>query len=155
MTTIRKNLMSSIIMNGFMIIVLATGLTSSAQASEQSKLCAQNASIEFTKSFLEDFRYKTEGFENFPMEIQCFVANATQCQHFAGEEAGDKEGRKEIINGLMKYCIGAQKQMVFLKKKYAEQPDVRQILKLCEKTKANSWEQPVCATFDPAKIIRY
>jgi len=122
-----------------------------AKNSEQTESCVVDNDND--KSFLGDFGIKADGFENVPTDVKCFVENAMACEHFAGEEAYDEERGKEIENGLMKYCIEAQKQMKVLKEKYNARTDVHQILTLCEKKNLGPGEEPVCASFDPKDLI--
>jgi len=153
MTSIRNNLLVLLILSIFVKVSVATEAVSSSQVkNEQIESCVTSNDYSLGKSFLDGLGIKTDSFGSAPEDVKCFVDDAAMCEHFAGEEPYDNERKKEIIEGLMKYCTSAQNRMRVLKRKYNDLPDVRKILAVCESKDSLNYE-PICATFDPAHII--
>lgn len=54
-----------------------------------------------------------------PSEVVAFRARRVQCEHFMGEESYDK-GRAAFLNREVKrYCTGIDKQLALLRRRYA------------------------------------
>ncbi|WP_086109287.1 hypothetical protein [Xenorhabdus vietnamensis] len=64
---------------------------------------------------------------NIPKDLQEYIDNAEDCQHFAGEWDNElpDERQKEVENALEKYCTKAKELQKKLKEKY--QNDTKKI----------------------------
>ncbi|MDP9838897.1 hypothetical protein J2T09_003669 [Neorhizobium huautlense] len=71
-----------------------------------------------------------------PADIQTFVTERENCDHFRGEEPYDAERRREIEAALDRYCRGTDARLQGLRKKYREAPAaIRDVL--------NGFEYPI------------
>lgn len=156
-TATRKALSAWVVWRFFMIVGVAAGMSGTAHAQEQTEPCEGDPSeYPLGKGFLKDFGIKTDGYDNAPVDVQCFVEYAALCQHFAGEEGYNAEREKEIVKALKDTCPAAQRMHKALKAKYKDNAAVRQILAVCEKGDRNKSPYrfgAVCADFDAKDII--
>ena len=144
MISIRNTLSTLLILCVALTACSADETNSSPQVkNEQIESCVVGDDYSLGKNFLNDFGIKTDGFDNAPVDVKCFVEDAAMCEHFAGEEPYDAERKKEIVLALTKYCSAARSKLKVLETKYKDQ-DVKKILTVCE-NKSNA----VCASFDP------
>ncbi|MDR0564725.1 MAG: hypothetical protein LBG78_07320, partial [Azoarcus sp.] len=98
-------------------------------------VCGENAEFSVGAYFLKDtLGIDIDNFENYPKDIKCFVENATQCDHFSGEQGDtDEERLQEIILAMKKYCGDALAQMPIVKKKYEQDTRInKKVLTICE-----------------------
>ncbi len=66
---------------------------------------------------------------SLPPDVQTYVAERQNCDHFRGEEPYDAERRREIEAALERYCRGTDARLMGLKKKYRNGPaHVRDVL---------------------------
>jgi len=73
---------------------------------------------------------------SLPPDVQTFVTERENCDHFRGEEPYDAERAKEIAAALDRYCRGTDARLQGLKKKYRDAPAaVRDVL--------NGFEYPI------------
>jgi hypothetical protein len=73
---------------------------------------------------------------SLPADVQTFVAERENCDHFRGEEPYDAERRREIEGALDRYCRGTDARLEGLRKKYRNAPAaVRDVL--------NGFEYPI------------
>lgn len=73
---------------------------------------------------------------SLPSDVQTFVAERENCDHFRGEEPYDAERKREIEAALDRYCGGTDARLQGLKKKYRNAPAaVRDVL--------NAFEYPI------------
>jgi len=105
-----------------------------------AELCIENIEFSSVNHFLEAFEVRQDAFDNLPVEVKCFVANAVACEHFAGEEPYDKDREAFVYEALKQYCSAARNQLRPLEKKYANREEVLRVLAICEKD-----AQTVCA----------
>lgn len=71
-----------------------------------------------------------------PSDVQTFVAERENCDHFRGEEPYDAERKREIEAALDRYCRGTDARLEGLKRKYRNGPAaVRALL--------NGFEYPI------------
>jgi hypothetical protein len=54
-----------------------------------------------------------------PQDVARFVERRDACDHFRGEEAYDAKRRQFLEQQTLKLCVGSDKQLAELKKKYA------------------------------------
>ena len=54
-----------------------------------------------------------------PNDVLRFVKRRELCDHFRGEEAGDRARGREIAAGLRQNCVGSDTALAELKRKYA------------------------------------
>jgi hypothetical protein len=66
-----------------------------------------------------------------PQDVQAFIHNAEDCEHFAGEFDGglSKARQREIERGVVKYCKRAQNQLKKLQVKYKDDARVSEIIR--------------------------
>jgi hypothetical protein len=69
---------------------------------------------------------------NVPNDVAAFQERRTQCDHFRGEDAYDKERERLLLEQLKKYCAGTDAELARLKKKYARDEAVTNSLKSYE-----------------------
>ncbi|MGF9563492.1 hypothetical protein [Neorhizobium sp. JUb45] len=73
---------------------------------------------------------------SLPSDVQTFVSERENCDHFRGEEPYDADRRREIEAALDRYCRGTDARLDGLKKKYRNAPAaVRDLL--------NGFEYPI------------
>lgn len=53
-----------------------------------------------------------------PEDVVRFIERRDACDHFRGEEAYDAKRREFLERQLLKLCVGSDKQLAELKKKY-------------------------------------
>jgi hypothetical protein len=53
-----------------------------------------------------------------PLDVARFVERRDGCDHFRGEEPYDEERRKFLHQRMLELCVGTDKQLSELKKKY-------------------------------------
>jgi len=63
-----------------------------------------------------------------PQDVESFVANREDCDHWRGEYPYDKEREAEINWNVCQTCLGTDKQLATLKKKYAKKAAVISVL---------------------------
>jgi hypothetical protein len=54
-----------------------------------------------------------------PEDVARFIERRDACDHFRGEEAYDAKRREFLEQQTLKLCVGSDKQLAGLKKKYA------------------------------------
>jgi hypothetical protein len=54
-----------------------------------------------------------------PEDVVRFIERRDACDHFRGEEAYDAKRREFLEQQTLKLCVGSDKQLAGLKKKYA------------------------------------
>ena len=64
-----------------------------------------------------------------PADIQHFIVNHNDCEHWAGEEPYDAPRRREIDRGIAASCKGLDASAVTLRKRYAKYPKIRAVLR--------------------------
>jgi hypothetical protein len=68
------------------------------------------ASISFASAAIAQAR--------LPEDVARFVERRDECDHFRGEEAFDAKRREFLEQETLKLCVGSDKQLADLKKKY-------------------------------------
>jgi hypothetical protein len=65
-----------------------------------------------------------------PADIRTFVKNADTCEHLAGEWDSNLEParKREIEQGVDKYCFAAQRQLQRLEAKYRDKAMLRDMI---------------------------
>jgi len=88
------------------------------------------------------------GQESFPRDVQRFVDRREGCDHMRGEipEPSEKQRMKEVSREIRKLCTGTDKELVQLKRKYATNSTVMQVL--------NQFEPDIEASETPASKAR-
>jgi hypothetical protein len=69
------------------------------------------ASISFASAAIAQAR--------LPEDVARFIERRDACDHFRGEEAYDAKRREFLEQQTLKLCVGSDKQLAGLKKKYA------------------------------------
>ncbi|MBB3221084.1 hypothetical protein [Pseudoduganella umbonata] len=61
---------------------------------------------------------------HLPRDVSAYVENAEACEHFGGEYDSELpfDQKREIENGIRKYCSAANRQLSMLRKKYRRDP---------------------------------
>ena len=54
-----------------------------------------------------------------PEEVARFIERRNACDHFRGEEAYDAQRREFLEQQMLKLCVGSDKELAELKKKYS------------------------------------
>src|SRR5882672_8712503 len=54
-----------------------------------------------------------------PEEVARFIERRNACDHFRGEEAYDAKRREFLEQQMLKLCVGSDKELAGLKKKYS------------------------------------
>src|SRR5688572_25849975 len=54
----------------------------------------------------------------WPADVASFMEHRDGCDHFRGEEPYDAERRKFLHQRILELCVGTDKQLALLKKKY-------------------------------------
>lgn len=65
-----------------------------------------------------------------PHEVRAFLERYDECEHWRGEEApqGDRQRRKEIVQGANKACKGNDRRLGELRRRYQNVPAVAALL---------------------------
>jgi len=63
-----------------------------------------------------------------PADVQQFIVNHSDCEHWAGEEPYDAPRRREIERGIAASCKGLDASAVTLRKRYAKHPKISALL---------------------------
>ena len=69
------------------------------------------------------------GARGLPADVQHFIVNHSDCEHWAGEEPYDATRRREIDRGITASCKGLDASAVTLRKRYAKHPRIRAVLR--------------------------
>ena len=64
-----------------------------------------------------------------PADVQHFIVNQNDCEHWAGEEPYDAPRRREIDRGIAASCKGLDASAVTLRKRYAKYPKICAVLR--------------------------
>lgn len=64
-----------------------------------------------------------------PADVQQFIVNHSDCEHWAGEEPYDAARRREIDRGIAASCKGLDASAVTLRKRYAKHPKISALLR--------------------------
>lgn len=75
------------------------------------------------------------GQTKLPPDVARFVERRDGCDHFRGEEPYDEERRKFLHKRMLELCVGTDRQLADLKKKYG---DNRAVM-----TKLNDYEPQI------------
>jgi hypothetical protein len=54
----------------------------------------------------------------WPSDVASFIERRDGCDHFRGEEPYNEERRKFLHQRILELCVGTDKQLALLKKKY-------------------------------------
>jgi hypothetical protein len=86
--------------------------------------------------------------EPLPRDVQKFVDRREGCDHMRGEfpDRGEKQRVNEVTREISKLCAGTGKELVQLKRKYASNSTIMQIL--------NQFESGIEAAETPAPKSR-
>jgi hypothetical protein len=60
-----------------------------------------------------------------PADVQRFVAQREQCDHFRGEEPYDRQRARFIAQQVRRHCTGTDRRLAALKRKYEGQAAVQ------------------------------
>ena len=63
-----------------------------------------------------------------PQEVVEFKERRDLCDHFRGEDAYNDERGKFLAEGMKKSCVGTDKELALLKKKYSNNEAVLKVL---------------------------
>jgi hypothetical protein len=64
-----------------------------------------------------------------PADVQQFIVNHSDCEHWAGEEPYDSTRRREIERGIAASCKGLDASAVTLRKRYAKHLKISALLR--------------------------
>ena len=64
-----------------------------------------------------------------PADVQQFIVDHNDCEHWAGEEPYDAARRREIERGIAASCKGLDASAVTLRKRYAKHPKISALLR--------------------------
>lgn len=67
-----------------------------------------------------------------PTDVARFVERRDGCDHFRGEEPFDAERRKFLERNIRELCVGTDRELAELKRKYTNNPNVISHLNLYE-----------------------
>jgi len=151
MISMRNLLPALVFLSIFAKASIAAEEANSTQSLKSTGSCMIEVSDDYSygKSFLEDFRLNTVGFENLPEDVKCFTELAANCEHYGGESNYSPEREKQIIEGIKKYCSMAQNSLRALKIKYKNQAKIQRILKVCDVNEVIDHYAPAnCAGFN-------
>ena len=70
--------------------------------------------------------------KNFPDDVKIFIGNRDACDHFRGEPAYSKERYKFLVEMMNKTCLGTDKELTRLKKKYKKDSAIMNKLNIYE-----------------------
>jgi hypothetical protein len=59
-----------------------------------------------------------------PTDVAKFIERRDGCDHFRGEEPYDAERRKFLESNIRKLCIGTDRELSTLRRKYSKNPRV-------------------------------
>ncbi len=65
-----------------------------------------------------------------PDDVSRFMERRDLCDHFRGEipEPADHRRMEEVISSISRYCLGTDEELARLRKKYIDDPEVRDVL---------------------------
>lgn len=91
------------------------------------------AAPEATSAFNEQQLAAYPKARGLPGDVQHFIANYEECEHWAGEEPYDAERRNEIAAAVEETCRGIDAKLHDLTNRYRSSPDVAAALASYEK----------------------
>jgi len=68
------------------------------------------------------------GAEGMPKDVQLYVAQRSDCEHWTGEEPYDAARKAEIEANVVELCTGLDARLAALRKRHADDPATRGLL---------------------------
>ena len=82
-------------------------------------LDANETCVDRNRQYVSRFGGHRTGAAVLPEDVVRFIERRDACDHFRGEEAYDARRREFLEQQTLKLCVGSDKQLAGLKKKYA------------------------------------